>query len=321
MAKKNDYGLPDEDLQLIAGAPDIFAGGKFLQGQGSRVSPSELINAIRAYGTDNRGFTQYANAAGPNSASARTIRRGLNNPARLGMSRVTRDVTLPGAETPTRVPRVVDPTFGPVLVDDNTVVTTPTRPTITSVDVGTPIVDTPLVPVGTVITDDDIVDDDIVDDGTGGTGGSGTAGTGGTSTGGMGGTGTTGTGVTTAGTGTVGGTSDLRSAIAAAMGGSGSIDNSAAGVESAAGSLNSATSLTGDQIASLTRPKVASVTLESSGPALDQDTGATSMTFDYPELLSPEELQAYEAWMKSQAGGAAGAGKANLDETLGTLEF
>lgn len=339
MARKNEYGLPDETLQLIAGSPDIFADGRYLQQRpstNSRLAPSSLINALRASGTGNAGLTQYANPPSHESATARTVRRSLFNPARLTMSRTNRDVTLPGAETQTRPPRVVEPiVLGPRIIDDNV---EDDDVIVEDVDDGVTL-DDDVMPVGTVITDDGVDDDVVVLDtvvggtgndtvvggtggnGTGGTGGSGTAGTGGTGTGGLGGTGTTGTGVTTAGTGTTGGTGDLRDAIVAAMGGSGSIDNSAAGVEGAAGSLSAATSLSGDQIASLTKPKVASVTLESSGPALDQDTGATSMTFDYPELLSPDELKAYEAWMATQGGGGAGVGKPAIDETLGMLEF
>lgn len=63
-----------------------------------------------------------------------------------------------------------------------------------------------------------------------------------------------------------------------------------------------------------TKPKVPNVTLEVVGgsPTLD-DQGSTSTTFDYPELLSPEELAAYEAWMQRQStptgGGVGGGGK------------
>lgn len=342
MARKNEYGLPDETLQLIAGSPDLFAGGKYLQQRpstNSRLAPSSLINALRASGTDNAGVTQYANPPSHESATARTVRRSLFNPARLTMSRTNRDVILPGAETQTRPPRIVEPiVLGPRIIDDEEDDEIIDDDII--LDDGV-VLDDPYVPVGTVITDDDDLEDPIVpvgtvitDNGNGGTdgngtggtdgtgtGGTGTAGTGGTSTGGNGGTGTTGTGVTTEGTGSTGGTGDLRDAIVAAMGGSGSIDNSAAGVDSGTSSLTSASGLTADQITALTKPKVASVTLESSGPALDQDTGATSMTFDYPELLSPDELKAYEAWMATQGGGGAGVGKPALDETLGMLEF
>lgn len=115
MALKKDYGLPDETLQLIAAVPSLFAGGKYLQPRttmSSRQDPSQLIAALRASGTDNNGFTQYANSANADSASARTARRGLFAPSKLTMGRVTRDVTLPTAEplTPyTRTPRVMGP--------------------------------------------------------------------------------------------------------------------------------------------------------------------------------------------------------------------
>ena len=132
MARKNDYGLPDETLQLIAAAPSLFAGGKYLQQRtnlSSRQAPSEWIAALRGSGTDNPGFTQYANRANADSASARTARRGLFAPSRLTMGRVTRDVTLPGAETTvptTRIPRIVtDPLVPDVPV---TPAATPTDP-------------------------------------------------------------------------------------------------------------------------------------------------------------------------------------------------
>lgn len=68
------------------------------------------------------------------------------------------------------------------------------------------------------------------------------------------------------------------------------------------------------------KPKVPNVTLEVVGGTFDD--GSTSMGFDYPELLSPEELAAYEAWARQQsAAGGTGAGKPVLDETLGNMEF
>lgn len=115
MARKDDYGLPDETLQLIAAAPSIFAGNKYLEPRyniNSRLPGSELIAALRASGTDNNGFTQYANAANADSASARTARRGLFAPAKLTIPRVSREITLPTAEpqTPvTRTPQVMGP--------------------------------------------------------------------------------------------------------------------------------------------------------------------------------------------------------------------
>jgi RTX calcium-binding nonapeptide repeat (4 copies) len=162
----------------------------------------------------------------------------------------------------------------------------------------------------------------------GGDGGSGTGGTGGlTGTGTTGGTGTsTATTGTTAGSGsTTAGTGDsLRDAVVAAVGGSGaSIDNSAAGLDMSSASSSLGSSLTSDQISQLTKPKVPSVTLESSGPALD-DKGSLSQTFDYPELLDEAELQAYNEWLNQQqslAAGTTGGGKSVFDETWGSLEF
>lgn len=262
------------------------------------------------------------------------------NPGQLGMTRIPRDVTLPGAET-ARVmgPLPTSPLIYPDVIDDKQVEDWPgdyVEDTDLGADKGVAAVDTytPDVSVGTVITDggsDDSVVGGTGNDtitggaggggsGGGGDGGSGTGGTGGT--GGLTGTGTTGTGTTgTATTGTNGGTGTLRDAITAAMDGTASIDGTAAGLTSGAGASAVGSSLTADQIAALTRPKVPSVTLESSGPALDQNTGATTATFDYPELLSPEELKAYEAWLATQGGAGAAAGKPAIDETLGNLEF
>jgi hypothetical protein len=153
----------------------------------------------------------------------------------------------------------------------------------------------------------------------GGDGGSGTGGTGGL-TGTTGGTGSTTTTGTTSGTGSTTGTGDsLRDAITSAVDGTGaSIDNSSAGLDTSSSSSTLGSSLTADQLSALTKPKVPSVTLESSGPALD-DKGSLIQTFDYPELLAPEDLKAYEEWMKQQS--TTGGGKAIFDETLGTLEF
>lgn len=348
MARKDDYGLPDETLQLISAAPDLFAGGKYLQHRlnlSSRQDPSEWIAALRASGTNNPGFTQYANRSNPESASARTERRNLFAPAKLTIPRVSREITLPTAEplTPTRrTPQVM----GPLFIEPDPTDSDPTDPdwpgdyvedTPDTGDKGVAAVDTytPDVSVGTVITDGgsnvSVVGGTGNDTITGGTGGGGTGGggTGGGDGGGGGGSGTgglNGTG-TTGGTGTIsttpgtGGTGNLRDAIAAAIDGTASIDGTTSGLTSGAGANAVGSSLTADQIAALTRPKVPSVTLESSGPALDQDTGATTVTFDYPELLSPEELKAYEAWLATQGGGAPGAGKPAIEETLGNLEF
>lgn len=375
MAQKKDYGLPDETLQLIAAGPDVFADRRYLQQRenlNTRQPGSALIAALRDFGTNNPGLTRYANAAGPESASARTARRGLFNPSRLSMGRVTRDVILPGAETtPTRIPRIVEPAVLGPLIDEEDPIDPEVDPVDPGVDPVDPVVDSVVVdpvvdpivdpwdPVDTLVggTGNDTIDggtgNDTIDGGTGndtvtsgpniessiaailaarlggtggtggGDGGSGTSGTGGlTGTGTTGGTGSTSTAGTTSGTGSTTGTGDsLRDAVVAAMGGSGaSIDNSAAGLDMSSASSAAGSSLTADQLSQLTKPKVPSVTLESSGPALD-DQGSLVQTFDYPELLSPEDLKAYEAWMQSQGGGAAGAGKANLDETLGNLEF
>ncbi len=160
----------------------------------------------------------------------------------------------------------------------------------------------------------------------GGDGGSGTGGTGGlTGTGTTGGTGSTSTAGTTSGTGSTTGTGDsLRDAVVAAMGGSGaSIDNSAAGLDMSSASSAAGSSLTADQLSQLTKPKVPSVTLEVvNGPIALDDKGSQSATYDYTEFLSPEELRAYEEWMKQSSGtGGSGAGKPVFDETAGTMEF
>ena len=169
MAKKEDYGLPDETLQLIAAAPSLFAGGKYLQQRtnlSSRQDPSAWIAALRGTGTDNPGFTQYANRANADSASARTTRRNLFAPNNLTMARGTRNVTLPGAETTvptTRVPRVL----GPLLpVDPDPVDPDPVDPVapVDPVDPD-PVVPTPVVPDPVVPdpVDPDPVDPDPVD--------------------------------------------------------------------------------------------------------------------------------------------------------------
>lgn len=128
---------------------------------------------------------------------------------------------------------------------------------------------------------------------------------------------TVGGGSTTTGTGDA-----LRDAIIAAVDGAGaSIDNSLAGLDMSAAANTPGAGLPTDQI-DLTKPKVPNVTLEvGNGLTLD-DGGSTSMTFDYPELLSPDELAAYDAWLATQnPGGTTGGGKAIFDETWGSLEF
>lgn len=338
------YELPDETLQLIAASPELAVPMMMQGGEAQFATPdvrrSDLISALRGIaGSGNPGFTRFANKGNASMAGLRSY-RGANNPGILTMGKyVAPDVVLPGAETYT--PRgngsivlndfVIDDDFDfqDTVIDDDI-----------DEDVGTKIVDedrdlgTPIVDVGTEIIDDDIVDDGTGGDGTGGTGGGGTGGggtgggdgggTGGGGTGTSGGTGTAGTGtVGTATTGTTGtsstGTGDsLRDAITAAIGGSGgSIDNSASGLDTSSASNSVGSALTADQLASLTKPKVPSVTLEVSGNGLTlDDAGSTSQTFDYPEFLTPDELKAYEAWMATQGGG-----KPIFDETLGTLEF
>ena len=81
--------------------------------------------------------------------------------------------------------------------------------------------------------------------------------------------------------------------------------------------------MTADQLASLTKPKVPNVTLEVTGNGLTlDDKGSTSATYDYPELLSAEDLAAYEAWMATQnfggASGGMGGGKP-FDDTYGNI--
>lgn len=160
----------------------------------------------------------------------------------------------------------------------------------------------------------------------GGDGGSGTGGTGGlTGTGTTGGTGSTTTTGTTSGTGSTSGTGDsLRDAVVAAVRGSeGSIDNSSAGLDTSSASSTLGSSLTADQLASLTKPKVPNVTLEVTGNGLTlDDKGSTSATYDYPELLSADDLAAYEAWMATQnfggASGGMGGGKP-FDDTYGNI--
>ena len=164
MAKKEDYGLPDETLQLIAAAPSIFAGNRYLQPRdntNTRLPGSALIAALRDDGTGNSGFTQYANRANADSASARTTRRNLFAPNNLTMARGTRNVTLPGAETTvptTRVPRVL----GPLLPVDPDPVdpVAPVDPVDPDPVVPTPVVPDPVVPDP---VDPDPVDPDPVD--------------------------------------------------------------------------------------------------------------------------------------------------------------
>jgi len=54
---------------------------------------------------------------------------------------------------------------------------------------------------------------------------------------------------------------------------------------------------------------VPNVTLEVTGNGLTlDDKNSTTQRFDYPELLSPEELKAYESWMLQQKGGTSSGG-------------
>jgi hypothetical protein len=120
-----------------------------------------------------------------------------------------------------------------------------------------------------------------------------------------------GTGVPAVVPAVVPGTGDpsLRNTIVAAVNGPGSIDNSGAGVGSSLNLNALGSSLTADQLAALTKPKVPNVTLEVTGNKLTlDDAGSTTQRFDYPELLSPEELRAYESWVLQQKGGTSSGG-------------
>lgn len=152
MGQKKDYGLPDDTLQLIAASPDLFADGNYLMERDSDTTAlpgSDLIAALRDYGTDNPGFTLYENRSGPESASARTTRRNLFHPPILTMGRETRPTTpLPGAETPSRrwvpepivaAPDVIDPKVtDPDPVDPDPVDPDPLDPTLLPIDPVTP---------------------------------------------------------------------------------------------------------------------------------------------------------------------------------------
>ena len=340
------YELPDETLQLIAASDFANAFTPFNQ----NVTPSQsagslksdnLIQALRAAtkaGPGNPGVNLLPNRANGKALKTRDYINQLMSPSILKMpAYIKPDVVLPGAETQVPITLPYVPPFVPTIVDDTVVDDT--------------------------VVDDDVVDDTVVDDTVvGGTGNDTVVGgtgndtvVGGTSTvvggtgndtvvGGPGGTGTglTGTGVigtgvvgtgtsTVLGPGTVGpgidgpvtGGTSLRDTIVSAVNGSGSIDNSAAGVGSNS-SLNAAgSSLTADQITSLTTPKVPNVTITSSGPALD-DQGSTTQRFDYPELLSPEELRIYEQLLIEQnkpGSSGGGAGKPFDEETWGDMAF
>lgn len=165
----------------------------------------------------------------------------------------------------------------------------------------------------------------------GGDGGSGTGGTSGlTGTGTTGGTGSTTTTGTTSGTGSTSGTGDsLRDAITAAVDGTGaSIDNSSAGLDTSSASSTLGSSLTADQLASLTKPKVPNVTLEVTGNGLTlDDAGSTSQTFDFPELLEAGDLEIYNEWLKQQdtlnsgGSGNTGGGKPMFEDSWGIMEY
>ena len=127
---RNNYGLPDNTLQLIAGSPELSVP-MMQQGVGTR---TDLISALRGIsGPANPGFTRYANAANGSSLTP-AARKPLNviSPARLTLAKyVAPEVTLPGAEPPDVPPYV--PPYVPSFVNND-------------------------------VIDDDIVDDDIVDD-------------------------------------------------------------------------------------------------------------------------------------------------------------
>ena len=343
------YELPDSTLQLIASSD--FA--KAFKGFDQNVTPTQTLGALKAEtliqalrdatkaGPGNPGVNLLANRANGKVLKTRDYKDQIFHPEILRMAPFIKpDVILPGAETqiPITLPAVLP--YVPTTLDDDIV--------------DDDVVDDDVVDDDVVV--DDVVDDDVVVDtvvgGTGNdtiVGGTGTStivggtgndtvvgGTGGTGTG-LTGTGVIGTGVAGAGTSTVlgpgtvgpgidgpvtGGTS-LRDTIVAAVNGSGSIDNSTAGVGSNS-SLNAAgSSLTADQIAALTRVKVPNVTITSSGPALD-DQGSTTQRFDYPELLSPEELRIYEQLLIEQnkpGFGGSGASKPFDEETWGDMAF
>ena len=324
MARKQDtYGLPDETLQLIAAFPEVAAAMMQQGGEAQFATPnvrrSDLISALRGIaGPENTGVTRFANDDNGAMTGLRGY-RGANNPGMLRMKYVAPELILPGAET--SVPPYVPP-YVPPFVPVGTGGTGGTGTDGTGDGTGGLVVLDDL--INDDVIDDDVLDDDT-DDGTGGTGGTGTGGTGTGGTGSAGGTGTSGTGTVgtastgTTGTGSTGNGDSLRDAITAAVNGSGgSIDNSAAGLNSSSSASNVlGSTLTADQLASLTKPKVPNVTLEVSGNGLSlDDAGSKSQTFDYPEFLTPDELKAYEAWMATQGGG-----KPIFDETAGTMEF
>lgn len=336
--QRETYGLPDEMLQLIAASPELSAPmmqqGSAAQFATPDVRRSDLISALRGIsGPANSGVTRYANKAnGPALNVNLRNTRGAMSPVKLAMQRyVAPKVALASAETGTPyvkpIDLVVDSIFGDDVIEDDVI--------------DDDIIDDDI--IGDDIIDDDIIGDTVVvdtivggtgndtivggtgnDTVTGGTGGDGTGGTGTGGTGTVGGTGTTGTGTVgtattgTTGTGSTGNGDSLRDAITAAVGGAGgSIDNSAAGLDTSSASNALGSALTADQLASLTKPKVPNVTLEVSGNGLTlDDAGSTSQTFDYPEFLTPEELKAYESWLGTQGGG-----KPIFDETAGILEF
>ena len=305
-----------------------------------------LRDATKA-GPSNPGVNLLANRANGKALKTRDYKDQIFHPQILRMAPgVKADVVLPGAETKLPyVPPYVPP-FVPPIVDDEIVVDDVIKKL--GDDVVGDDDDVDLGVEGTFVRDTVVggTGNDTVDGGTstviggtgndtivggtstvvGGTGndtvvmGTGGTGTGLTGTGvigtGAGGTGTstvvggTGSDTVVGGTGVAGtGGTTLRDTIVAAVNGSGgSIDNSAAGLSgSALSALGS--SLTADQLAALTTPKVPNVTLEVTGNGLSlDDKNSTTQRFDYPELLSPEELKAYESWMLQQKGGTSSGG-------------
>lgn len=150
------YELPDADMQLIAESPDIFAGGKYLRSANAGLTPSALINALRASGTGNAGMHRYANYRNGGKVNYTMKKGGIFNPAILKHTPGTKpDVILPGAEPQ-------NPKFGPPLVVDTTF-----YPPV--IDGGTDdedVVDDDVIDEEDDTEDEDVVDDDTEDDDT-----------------------------------------------------------------------------------------------------------------------------------------------------------
>ena len=332
MATSN-YELPDSTLQLIASSD--FA--KAFKGFDQNVTPTQTLGALKPdtlikalrdatkAGPGNPGVNLLANRANGKALKTRDYKDQIFHPEILRMGPYVKpDVILPGGETqiPITLPAVLP--YVPTKLDvRDTVIGGTGNDTVdggTSTVIGGTGNDTIVGGTGndTIVGGTSTVvggtGNDTVVGGTGGTG-TGLTGTGVIGTG-AGGTGTStvvggiGNDTVVGGTGVAGtGGTTLRDTIVAAVNGSGgSIDNSAAGLSgSALSALGS--SLTADQLAALTTPKVPNVTLEVTGNGLTlDDKNSTTQRFDYPELLSPEELKAYESWMLQQKGGTSSGG-------------